>query len=182
MEILQAQCALIQSYGITITEPQQAIILLANVQVGALHDYGQEFRPALETIRREFKYSYTHDTAFIKKILAECAVSSAVHKLQDAPEPGGMRETASAVENLTGLFNRMMDDSESEYEGTAASTVYQSDSSSERLARKPKKRAKEANKKPKKERRGRSKSRGRDRDNFPADWKDNPCKHCCKNK
>ena len=183
MEVLRSHCARLQSYGITITEPQQAIILLANVETAAAQEYGQEFRPALQTIRREFKYSYTHDAASIKKILAECAVSDAVRKLQDAPGPGGIRETASAVENLTGIFNRMMDDSESEYEGTAASAAYQSDSSSERPPRKPKKRAKEEKKKkPRKERRGRSKSRGRERDESPANWEDNPCKHCRRNK
>ena len=89
-----------------------AIILLANVETAATHEYGQEFRPALQTIRREYKYSYTHDAASIKKILAECAVSDTVCKPQDAPGPGGIRETTSAVKNLTGLFNRMMDDTE----------------------------------------------------------------------
>ena len=59
--------------------------------------------------------------------------------MQDVYGPGGIRETASMVENLTGIFNQMMDDSESEYEGTTDSRAYQSVSSAKRPPRKPKK-------------------------------------------
>ena len=185
-ENLRAQCARLKSYGITVTEPQQAMIILANIEKAAAEDYGREFRPALQTVRRAYKYSHVHDANSIKKILEECAVSDAVRKLQDAPTPGEPRERASAVENLTGLFNSMMDDDESTYDdrGIAAAATYASDSSPDaRPPRKPKRRAKEKKKEKaaKDDRRGRSKSRKR-RDNSPADWESNPCKHCRKNK
>ena len=66
-ENIRTQCAHLQSHGITITKPQQATILLAKTT--ANEDYGQEFRPALQTIRRQYKYLYVHDKTLIKMVL-----------------------------------------------------------------------------------------------------------------
>ena len=109
-----------------------------------------------------------------------------MRKLQDVPTLGEPRERASAVENLTGLFNSMMDDDESTYDdrGVAAVAMYTSDSSPNACPPcKPKRQAKEKKKEKaaKDDCRGQSKSRKR-RDDSPANWESNPCKHCRKNK
>ena len=68
-------------------DTQVALIILANVEVAASHEYGTEFKTALQTIRRRYNYSHVHDAASIAAILTELAAADAVRQLKDAPAP-----------------------------------------------------------------------------------------------
>ena len=54
---------------------------MANIEVSAREDFGQEFRPALQNIRANYMYTYTHDNAMLKDILQDLAKEDSVWTL-----------------------------------------------------------------------------------------------------
>ena len=58
----------IKRYGVNMDDTQIALIIIANVEAAATHEYGEEFKIALQTIRRRYNYSHVHDTASIAVI------------------------------------------------------------------------------------------------------------------
>jgi hypothetical protein len=87
MEQLKAKVARITSYGITFDDIATALMLMANTKLASKHDWGREFRPALQEIRRKYKYNHRHDAASIAFMLKELAAADAVCQLSDAPKP-----------------------------------------------------------------------------------------------
>ena len=96
MEGMQALTAHMKMYGIEISTPQIALTLMANIEVAAREDFGQEFRPALQNIHVKYTYSHTHGDASLKDILQELAKADLVRTLKDVPAPG----TANAVTTM----------------------------------------------------------------------------------
>jgi hypothetical protein len=106
MEQLRTKVARVTSYGITHDETAVALTLLANIEQAAKHDWGREFRPALQEIRRQFKYNHKHTAASIATMTSELAVADAVRQLSDAPAPS--TETANSVAESVALLTQMM--------------------------------------------------------------------------
>ena len=175
MELLRAKVGSMQSYGINVDETQLALILLANIENAASEDYGREFRPALQSIRRQYPYNYVHDATSLGDMLTELAGADAVRKLKDAPLPtqGAANAVTKQLQTLSRLFQAPDNsDYDSESQVTEyASAVDTSDSDSSVGTRRSKSRKGRKTK----DRRGgdrhskRSESRGRSK---------NKCPHC----
>ena len=173
MELLKAKVGSMQSYGINVDETQLALILLANIETAASEDFGREFRPALQTIRRRFPYNFVHDATSLQEMLTELAGADAVRKLKDAPPPtqGAANAVTKHLHTLSKLFRAPSDsDYASESEVTEyASAVARSDSDSSVGTRRSK------------SRKGRlEKGRGGDRKRSVSrgGTKKNKCPHC----
>ena len=80
--------------------------LLANIDYATHHDWGRELRPAMQEIRKRYKYNHTHTAASLADILAELAAADAIRTLGDAPEPSN--ESANAVNDTVSLFQDLM--------------------------------------------------------------------------
>jgi hypothetical protein len=103
---------------------------MANTELASKHDWGREFRPALQEIRRKFKYNHRHDAASINFMLKELAAADAVRQLSDAPEPTA--GTANAVTNSMNLLTQMLQQANQQnedYEESAFAAQSDSDSS-----------------------------------------------------
>jgi hypothetical protein len=85
---MQALTARMKTYGIEVSTPQIVHTLMANIEVAACEDFGQEFHPALQNICVKYTYSHIHNYASLKDILQELAKADSVHTLKDAPVPG----------------------------------------------------------------------------------------------
>ena len=125
MELLRAKVGSMQSYGINIDDTQLALILLANIETAASEDFGREFRPALQTIRRRYPYNFVHDTTSLQDILTELAGADTVRKLKDAPPPtqGAANAVTKHLQTLSKLFQAP---SESNYGSESKVTEYAS--------------------------------------------------------
>lgn len=174
VEILCSRAGRIKSYGITVDKAQPALVILANIETAAKEDYGSEFRPALQVIRRKYRYNHVHDDRFVAYILQTCAGADQVQQLNDAPPPRTDSAVANAVSQLSQLLQgpEPLSDEENTTGGTSYGTAAAATSDSEeseggqaRRGRK-KKRAKD-------KRGSRSKSRR-------SKGKKNPCRHCRK--
>ena len=69
---------------------------MANIEVAARKDFGQEFLPALQNIRAKYTYSHAHNDVSLRDILQEMAKADSVRTLKDAPAPG----TANTVTTM----------------------------------------------------------------------------------
>jgi hypothetical protein len=105
MELLRSKASCLHSYGIKIDDTQLAIVLITNIDVAASDDWGCNFRPSLQTIRRQFPYNHVHDTASIAAMLTKLAGADGVRKLHDAPAPLG---TAHAVSGQVLLLSQLL--------------------------------------------------------------------------
>ena len=134
MELLRAKVGSMQSYGITIDKTQLSLILLANIKTAASEDYGREFCPALQTIRRKYPYNHVHTAASLLDMLTKLAGANTVRKLKDAPAPtqGVAHAVNKQLKSLSKLFRTPSDsEDESASEVTEyASAVDTSDSES----------------------------------------------------
>lgn len=176
MELLRSKAGRLQSYGIKLDDTQLAIVLLANIDVAAGDDWGREFRPALQTIRRRFPYNHVHDTASIAAMLTELAGADGVRKLHDAPAPLG---TAHAVSDHVSLLSQLLQQQTVESDTDAseyASAVQHDSDSSANTPRKESRRGRGAHgdRHPNHRRQDR-RERSRSRHHPP-----NPCLHCKK--
>lgn len=167
METLRAKSNRIIAYGINHDESFMALTLLANVEAAAKHEWGREFQPAMQTIRRKYKYNHCHDSTSLTDILAELTMVDTVRNLQEAPEP--TMESANAVAESVSLLQQLLQ-SNKDYEESAMAATSDSESSGGRKAR-SKSRGKKTS------RRGRSASR-----NSGGDGERNKCPHCKKYK
>ena len=172
-EMQKALAANVQAYGINIGPAQMVLTVLSNVEQAMQHDWGREFRPAMQNIRKKYLYNHVHDEVSYQDILNEFAAADTVRILREAPAPN--EETANAVSDTTNLFQHMMQSAQ-DYEETAfaaQSSGSESDSSRSR-ERKSKKKSKHRDRD---RSRGRNRSRGRSHsrnDERPR----NKCKHC----
>lgn len=161
VEALRAKTARLRTYGINMDDTQIALIIIANVEAAATHEYGEEFKIALQTIRRRYNYSHVHDTASIAVILAELAAADAVRQLKDAPAPS--KGTANAVAEQFSAFAQLLQGAtygtSSDDDGTAAAASDSDDTRATKRGRKKDK--KKGTKKSKKREKSRSRSRPR---------------------
>lgn len=177
MELLRAKAGRMTAYGITVDDSQLALVLLANIDIASSHDWGREFRPTLQTIRRRFTYNHAHNATTVAAMLKELAGADGVRKLNDAPAPTG---TANAVSNqvslLTQLLQQQHDASDTEHTEAASAVQTDSDSSTKHNNRhRDRGRDNDRN-----NRRGgrRGGQRGTPRSN--SRHPPNPCQHCKK--
>ena len=63
MELLQDHAVRMQSYGITVDEAQLTLVLLANIEHGKNENYGREFRPSLQNVRRTFPDNHVNSNS-----------------------------------------------------------------------------------------------------------------------
>jgi hypothetical protein len=129
MELLYAKAGRMTAYRITIDDSQLALVLLTNIDVATGHDWGREFRPTLQTIRRKYAYNHVHDAATVAAILKELAGADGVRKINDAPSP---TRTANAVSNQVSLPTQLLQEQHgaSDTENTECASAVQSDSDS----------------------------------------------------
>ena len=129
VELLKANAAKVQSYGIKIDPAIQVLTIFANMDKAVQHEWGREFRPALQTLRTKYPYNYKHTDASMATILNELATADSVRDLKEAPEP----ETgaAMAVEEQLQLLQQMMQEGDNDYEESAFAAQSDSDTSTE---------------------------------------------------
>ena len=170
MEQLKAKITRVVAYGITHDDTALALTLLANIEYATNHDWGREFRPVLQDIRKRFKYNHPHDATSIGYILKELAAADTVRTLSDAPEPTA--ESANAVTESISLLSQLMRDSQ-EYEESAFAATSDSDSSTGR---------KRSTRKSGSEKRDKGRNRSRSRDSRGGGDKrtsiNKECPHC----
>ena len=89
------------AYGITISEPSVAIVIIANVDAVAQEEYGVDFRQSLQAIWRRYDYNHVHDAVLLAFIMKELAGADGACNLQDAPNANALSNTgqANAVQN-----------------------------------------------------------------------------------
>eukprot|EP00804_Cyclotella_cryptica_P009005 CCRYP_003106-RA/>CCRYP_003106-RA protein AED:0.44 eAED:0.55 QI:0/0/0/0.8/1/1/5/0/886 len=176
MELLRAKAGRMTAYGITVDDSQLALVLLANIDIASSHDWGREFRPTLQTIRRKYNYNHAHNAT-----TQQCSKNFARRRrrtqAQRCPAPTG---TANAVSNqvslLTQLLQQQHDASDTEHTEAASAVQTDSDSSTKHNNRhRDRGRDNERN-----NRRGgrRGGQRGTPRSN--SRHPPNPCPHCKK--
>ena len=110
------------AYGITITEPIIAIVIIANVDAAAQEEYGVDFRQSLQAIRRQYNYNHVHDAASLAFILKELAGADGARNLRNAPNANALSNSgqANAVKNaVSDQMAQLCDD-----ESSAASSAY----------------------------------------------------------
>lgn len=151
MEVLRAKVNRVTSYGITHDETELALTLLANIDYATHHDWGREFRPAMQEIRKQFSYNHKHDATSVATILTELAAADAIRTLTDAPEPS--TESANSVQDSVSIYQDLMQ-AQNDYDESAFAVHSDSDSSTSVKPRKKYSRSKSRDKG-----RGRSKSR-----------------------
>jgi len=105
MELLRSKAGPMHSYGITIDDTQLALVLIANIALATSEDWGREFRPTLQTIRRCYVHNYVHNATSITDMLRELTTADGVGKLNDAPAPRG---TANAVTDHVSLLMQLL--------------------------------------------------------------------------
>jgi hypothetical protein len=178
VEILKSKAARVQAYGITIDTPMIVLIIFANIELAQQHEWGREFRPAMQSIRAAFPYSHKHDDASLATILQHLAAADSVRVLREAPEPDN--EAANAVSNELSLLQQMMQEAQDYEEQAFAAAESDSDTSAERNRRKKSSRRRDndrhRNRSRSSNRRYRSQSRRRDIEDKPK----NKCPHCKK--
>lgn len=181
MELLRAKAGRMTAYGITVDDSQLALVLLANIDVATGHDWGREFRPTLQTIRRKYAYNHAHDAATVAAILKELAGADGVRKLNDAPAPTG---TANAVSNQVSLLTQLLQQQHraSDTENTECASAVQSDSDSSANHRHNNNRQRDRGRDREERNNRRGGRRGGQRGNQRSNSRHppNPCPHCKK--
>ena len=80
----------------------RASSLLFHTPVFQVSRSRRELHPAMQEIRKRYKYNHTHNATSLADILAELAAADAICTLSDAPEP--TTKSANAVQLLEGLW------------------------------------------------------------------------------
>ena len=186
VEQLRINAAKLTSYGIVIDETQIALCILSNIEEAIKHEYGREFRPAMQTVRREFNYNHVHDATSVARILTEMAAADGVRELRDAPAPTGdsyrSHGDANAVNESVSILRDLLEETaiSTDYESAYGTMTDDSESSGEerRAAREKRKKTKAKREKEREKKdRGRSKSRDR-RGRGDEPREKNKCPHC----
>ena len=168
VETLKAKANRVQSYGIKIDTAVIVLTIFANIERAVTHEWGREFRPAMQVIRAKYDYDYQHDDTSLADILAQLAAADSVRSIKEAPEP----ETgaAHAVDQLT-LLQQMMMQQNDYKEDEEAMAVHSDSESSADTKRSNRRGAKKTT------RRGTSRGRSQSR---RRKMEKNKCKHCKK--
>ena len=82
MEIVQNLTNRMSAYGIEVSTPSIALMLLANIETATKHKYREEFRSAMQSIRTKYAYNYKHDDLSLKVIMTEVAKADLVRTLK----------------------------------------------------------------------------------------------------
>ena len=85
---LKEEATRIKQFGLSINEPELALVLVANITKAAKSRWGTEFRITISTIKKKYTYDYVHNASSLAKLLAECAEADSARNLRDAPAPG----------------------------------------------------------------------------------------------
>ena len=172
MELMQSNAARMATYGIAIGTPQLTLTLLANVENACKHEYGREFRSAMQTIRKTYPYNHVHNATSLAVILKELAGADGVRDYKEAPAPSA-GAAHSVTEAVTFLQQMIGGDNDSDYSESAFGVSTDSDSSKE--TRRSKSRSGRDKTKKKDKKKDKKKSKKKD-----AEWKENDCPHCKK--
>ena len=105
MEGMQALTERMKTYGIDVSTPQVVLTLMANIEIAAHEDFGQEFRSALQNILTKYTYSHTHDNVLLRDILQELAKAELVRTLKDAPAPGANNAFTTVINKMRTMGN-----------------------------------------------------------------------------
>jgi hypothetical protein len=100
MESLQALVVRMSTYGIDIGPVQIALVLIANIELGAKEDYGHDFRSALHKIRARYPYSYPHNDTSLKDMLQLLNSADSVRMLKEDPPPASANAVRSVLESM----------------------------------------------------------------------------------
>jgi hypothetical protein len=175
---LLATAGRLKAVGIIIPPSIRGHILLHQIEQAQKEDWGRDFRPCVQTLRKSYPYTYVHDDASIANMLAELAGADAVRNLAEAPT--SLPERANAVSAVMSsilrnseAFETDDDEDTTEYASAVAS---ESDSSVETRRPRRKSHDKRGRSSSTKHRRGASRGRGRDTD----EREEVKCKHCKK--
>ena len=117
MEVLRAKANRVISYGISHADTEIALTLLANIDKATHHDWGREFRPAMQEIRKNYSYNYKHNATSLADILKELAAADTIRTLSDAPEP--TTESAHSARDTASVYQDFLQ-AENEYESAFA--------------------------------------------------------------
>lgn len=93
------------SFGLTIHASLLAINLLRNMEQAENEDWGREFRPCMQAVRKKYDYNHKHDQASFEDMIAKFSTADRVRDLRDAPEPteGSALEVQEMTEQLRQL-------------------------------------------------------------------------------
>ena len=185
MQTLTTKATRIKSFGVTLDNTHLAMVIMTNIEAAAKTKWGEDFKQAISTIRGQYSYSYAHDNASIKTILATLATADTARDMSRAPAPESLEGTefANAVATTRTLLESIMNvgDLESDYssddEGTAAAARSDSDDEASRRSHRSKTKKTSTRGREKDVSRG---NRSRRSKSAKGEWKKNPCKHCKK--
>ena len=167
-DMLNAQAGKLKAVGIVVGQSILGALLFRQIDHAQKHEWGRDFRQAIQTIRAKYPYNHVHDTASISDMLLLFAGADAVRNLSEAP--ASLPESALAVDLVTQILQERdhgaHDDTSTEY----ASAVT-SDSDSSAKTRRSRKKSND--------RRGRSTSRRRGQSRNRRD-DSIECRHCDK--
>ena len=96
VELLRLKAAKMATFGIQITEPIIASVIIANVDAAAQEEYGVDFRQSLQSIRRQYDYNHVHDAASLAIIMKELASADGARNLRDAPNANALSNAGKA--------------------------------------------------------------------------------------
>ena len=163
------------SFGLTIDASLLATNLLRNMEYAEGENWGREFRPCMQAVRKKYDYNYQHDATTLDDMIAEFSTADRVRDLRDAPEPtdGTALEVNEMTEQLKQLQNALGDYGEYQENAYAAA---ESDSDVTEKSRRKKKKDKKTKHRSVSRSRGRSLDRDRQGNKKPR----NTCKHCKK--
>ena len=86
---LKEEATKIKQFGLSINEPEQMLVLIANINKASKSRWGMEFRSTMSMIKKTYQYNHVHDAASMANVLAECAEADSARNVRDAPAPGG---------------------------------------------------------------------------------------------
>ena len=169
---LHANAGKLKAVGITIEPSLLGFILIHQIELAQKHEWGRDFRTAIQTIRKTYPYNTVHDSTSINAMLAELAGADAVRNLSDAP--ANLPEHAAAVDLISQLLHGSAADYADDSTVEQAAGVH-SDSESSVDTRRSSRREDKRNNRGRSASRNRSNSRNGRRNNRDGSLE---CKHC----
>ena len=97
-------------------EPELTLIILTNIHYAKEQTWGNEFRAAMATIRKQYTYDYVHNATSMKFILKELAGADELRNMKLAPAPNVNKANAvqkykSTLEEASHWSNSSLADS-----------------------------------------------------------------------
>ena len=80
-----ATTAKMATYGLTISDTELVLVVLANIDNTTAHDCGREFRLAMTAICKLFGHQYFHTAASLKTTMKELSAVDGVCDMRQAP-------------------------------------------------------------------------------------------------